>query len=335
MIACGCLCALVKLTTFCAFCFPCLILPILEWRSFGSGDRTWAGKALLRPSAVLGAAFGIPLAAGMLWTRHADAVKAAAPGTRELVSSDYFMDWIFGTMAQRLDPSAWLDLLASLSLALTFYPLLIVVFGALFFLQRRDRWITFLFLAAGIIPPVVFFNVYIVHDYYFYASSIFLLLAIGYMLACLAKVSAGWSSVLWLTVAAALGLMYSSFMFKVQWGRNEKMAAVIELIASNTKPDDILLIYGEYCDPTITYHSKRRSFMNYKYTSSEMRAFDANLAGLEGWNKVRLAVVNTRTVSLQPYLQERLKSLGFPEKPDMVYDEYSIYRRQQDAGGKP
>ncbi len=44
----------------------------------------------------------VPLAAALLWTRHADAIKAASPTTAWL-TSDALREWNFGTLAQRLD----------------------------------------------------------------------------------------------------------------------------------------------------------------------------------------------------------------------------------------
>ncbi|HET9944710.1 MAG TPA: glycosyltransferase family 39 protein, partial [Actinomycetes bacterium] len=46
------------------------------------------------------------LVAAVLWTRHADDIKAASPFTEGLTSRS-LMTWNFGTPGQRLDPAAW------------------------------------------------------------------------------------------------------------------------------------------------------------------------------------------------------------------------------------
>lgn len=48
----------------------------------------------------------LPLLAGALWTRHADAIKAASPVTEWLTGWN-LRRWNFGWTRQRLDPEAW------------------------------------------------------------------------------------------------------------------------------------------------------------------------------------------------------------------------------------
>ncbi len=77
------------------------IIPALAYRPVGS--RPGDGR---RGVAVLTALVLVPIAAASLWTRHADAIKAASPTTAWLTSSN-LEDWNFGTLAQRLDPGVW------------------------------------------------------------------------------------------------------------------------------------------------------------------------------------------------------------------------------------
>ncbi len=107
----------------------------------------------------------LPLALGIAWTVHADAIKAATPSTAFLTSSA-LTTWNFGTMAQRLNAAAWSVVLQRwvfLAGGLVLLPLL---------LRRPGRhWNPLVpwMLAAAVLPILVFFNLYVVHDYYLVA----------------------------------------------------------------------------------------------------------------------------------------------------------------------
>lgn len=322
----GSLCALIKITTFCAACFPCLIVPILDWLSRSGRSPSEKKEWLVRHAGVLGSAWTIPLLAGAWWTHRADAIKLSSPATEELTSAG-LSSWNFGTLAQRLDPQAWLDVMARVSFGLTFCPFLIAIFAALFFVRKEERRAAVLLLVSALIPVLVFFNLYVVHDYYFYASSVYLIFAIGYLLACLIRRGSKWAKPLWLAMAIAFISMYGTFMFGTQWSDNAAMAEVVEAVRENSGEGDYLLIYGDVWDSRIPYHAKRKAFMNYFFNREEIERLDAKMEKLEGWDKIRLAVVNSDAMPVQPYLRDRLVSLGFPEKPDVEINGFSLYRK--------
>ena len=98
---------------------------------------------------------------------HADAIKEASPATRWLTTSN-LTDWNFGTLQQRLEGVNWVlvgDRIESLLVGRYFWAGLIIV--AVIFAQRREFWIG---MAATVVLPVaVFFNLFVVHDYYLIA----------------------------------------------------------------------------------------------------------------------------------------------------------------------
>jgi len=107
----------------------------------------------------------VPIVLGLLWTRHADAIKAASEATAWLTSSGLFT-WNFGTLEQRLDPEAWAHALRP-SIELTAMGLL--PFAAIlsaWFAVRHGQWRLWAWIGIAYAAPlVVFFNLYVVHDY--------------------------------------------------------------------------------------------------------------------------------------------------------------------------
>ena len=96
-LALGCLAMMVKITTALFWVVPFVVLAVS--RDDDRQTRTsWIGAALLSV---------IPLAAGLAWTRWADAIKAASDATAWLTSSA-LTSWNTGTMTQRLESTdAW------------------------------------------------------------------------------------------------------------------------------------------------------------------------------------------------------------------------------------
>jgi 4-amino-4-deoxy-L-arabinose transferase-like glycosyltransferase len=133
--------AMVKITTFGVWLLPGIfLLP----RSRGA--------------AVL--VLGVGGATGLAWTAFADSIKAASPATSFLTSRS-LLEWNFGTLTQRLDPAMYVDAgrwLAGVGLVVLLAPLLV----------RRNR--LYAWSAATLVSgPLVFFNLYVEHDYYWMA----------------------------------------------------------------------------------------------------------------------------------------------------------------------
>ena len=115
------------------------------------------------------AVVGIPLFAGWLWTRHADAVKAASKATAFLTSSE-LTTWNYGTLDQRLALGHWAtigDRIRELLLGgWIWVPLLLVL---LWQARKLGFWLGW--LLTIVLPIAVFFNLFWIHDYYLAAIS--------------------------------------------------------------------------------------------------------------------------------------------------------------------
>jgi hypothetical protein len=173
----------------------------------------------------------------------------------------------------------------------------------------------------------VFFNLYLAHEYYFYACSVFVIFALGYVCACLLRKRSKWGKLLWFGTAVSFMLMYATFLLPKQLQEDSPLKAVVKIVRENSGEDDLLLIYGDVWSSAIPYSSRRKAFMNYHFVREDIQKFDAKMEKVEGWEKIRMAVVNENTVPMFPYLRDRLISLGFAEKPDFVEGGYSNYKK--------
>ena len=198
----------------------------------------------------------LPLALGIAWTVHADAIKAATPSTAFLTSSA-LTTWNFGTVAQRLNAEAWWTVLQRwlfLAGGLVLLPLL---------LRRPGRhWNPLVpwMLAAAVLPILVFFNLYVVHDYYLVAVTPAVAALVGLGAAGTRNRRPVLSAAF---VAAALVVATFSY-WSIAYDPDsdpDKVRRPAAQIAAETAPDDLVAI--RHCDwsPAILYLADRRGFM--------------------------------------------------------------------------
>jgi 4-amino-4-deoxy-L-arabinose transferase-like glycosyltransferase len=215
----------------------------------------------------------VPIVLGLLWTRHADAIKAASEATAWLTSSGLF-EWNFGTLEQRLEPEAWAKALRP-SLELTAMGLL--PFAAVltaWFAVRHGQWRFWAWVGIAYAAPLaVFFNLYVVHDYYSAAIAPAAAAIVGCGVAALARVvrpGGGWKAV---AASALLTLGAVTFVGNVatHWsyaapifGDPPISTAQLDLgaqIAAETRPDQLVAIIAHDWDPALLFYAGRRGFM--------------------------------------------------------------------------
>ncbi|MES1167625.1 MAG: hypothetical protein ABUL61_00505, partial [Oleiharenicola lentus] len=163
---------LVKVTSFLLYLIPPACWAIRRlWR--GRREGTWRAEV-----GWMAAAVAVPCVTTLWWLRHADAVKAANPLAQFLTSSN-LQEFNLGNWQMRLSPELWAMKWRIIQNELTWFPL--VATGALiavFFARHRLAGMALCvggFIAALVIFPML----YAIHDYYFMANALFLLLFLG------------------------------------------------------------------------------------------------------------------------------------------------------------
>jgi hypothetical protein len=246
------------------------VIPIAGWIVVRAKEQGAAGirdrvRALFHPGlvAILAPAF----VATLLWNRHADAVKAATASTKWLVSGA-LNDWTFGTIAQRLQVANWVTVFDRMEqLLVGRYLFWALILAGLVLTSRKWFWAA---MAATVVLPVaVFFNLYVVHDYYLSAISPAIAALLGNGAGELAR------RVRWRQFAVPVGLavlagwlLVSLTTTKPYWlaayrkvepsARRFPLATEID---EHTKATDRVVVLGLDWDPTWLYQAERRGAM--------------------------------------------------------------------------
>ena len=238
------------------------ILPALAYRP--PALPRGAGSRRIDPWLV--SLVGVPLVAAAAWTRHADAIKAASPVTEWLTSSN-LQRWNFGWPGQRVDPSAWQAILQhTVPSLLSLYTLLLVP-AAIAAWRSTQRLFWLALASAVVLPPLVFMNLYVNHDYY--------PAAISPAIAALVGLGGGWvcSAVRprWLVAAlpvAAVLLAWGplelgrGYWLRIHGGYDALQAMPLASeIDAHTASGDLVGTVGLDWSPAVLYYAHRRGNM--------------------------------------------------------------------------
>jgi len=254
------LAALIKITTFVGFSFAgCLIAIFFLVRDFGA-TRSW--RSLTRPALC---AFAVMTSVVMLWlwVSYSDGLKSA-----NLIGSLYtgraLEGWNFGNLAQRKS----LDLLKVIAIRAPGEAvgswLVVLVFSAVAVikLNRKQLAIYLAMLLLYIAPFFVFTNLHIVHHYYQFANSIFLVLALSYVVACLIK---SWPllgfGLLAVLVGADLYAYSKDFANDLVLPNRQIQMMLASDLRNVTRSDEVVIGFGLQWSSEVPYYSTRRSLL--------------------------------------------------------------------------
>jgi hypothetical protein len=243
-IALGSAACLVKVTTG---AFWVLAFALVATRRQGRFNPTALGMA------------ATPLAIGAAWTQYSDLVKGATAATAGLTSAGT-VEWIFGSLAQRLEPATWASIGASLVIlaGLAVVPICVVVVSGR--VRAEPAWGALVVVA--VLPPLVLTNLYAEHDYYAMAVSPAIAVIIGGCLALLWRDGLRGRLVAGELVAIAIGaLVVTSGYWTAMFGPAvdpERVLPNAAVIAGATQPEDLVVIIGREWNPALFYYADRR-----------------------------------------------------------------------------
>lgn len=254
--ACAALAAAVKVTTFAVFLVPATLILL---RQFRSADSRQSRRRLLTAAALQS---GAGIAAGLAWSRHADWVRSQNPLARFLRDSE-LVRWVFGDPAMRLDPGYWTSIGGTITgcIAASFWLVVLLVPGLG---VKRDRTMIVSLLGCFLAGPLVFANVYRIHDYYFYAVAVFLIGALGIGLAHLVEASRLPRAARWAFVAGFLGtgvLMYARTYHRLIPFNELRVPEPARQLRDLTHPGETIVILGQEWNPVYPYLAGRHALM--------------------------------------------------------------------------
>jgi len=243
---------LVKVTTGAFY-----LLPILLWRS---PTGRWGFQ---RPSAWL--LIGIVGLVGLAWSGYSDGIRANQPATEFLATHNQY-EWLFGTVTQRLDLASWRVPLVAL-LTLTGFGLVGWAFLAVRAISGHPQraFIAAAFLLVPIMP-LVFFNLYAVHDYYWAAVAPLIALGIGIgAVWVMGRWPARWARLLTVGLAGAwLATIVGSFgTWSIIYGEpavEQRTMRIVDFIRANSEADDWVVLDGFGWNSSFLYYARRQGF---------------------------------------------------------------------------
>ena len=327
-------CALVKITTYPTFGLAAL--GILAWKTdlvvyLRVADKE-KFRALLPP--FLGIAFiGIAtIAATSAWTHHADSIKMKNSLSLFLTSNN-LESWNFGTLTQKTDIQNWGKLFnRSIPEAIGAYWVMCFLLVAVCFQTGKKLALFVGLLFLYLIPMAIFTNLHLVHSYYQYANSFWLVLALGLAVAEISK-----RAPLFLTGAAVLTITAAqlhTYFRKYYPATRLKTAGALEIgrfISANSGKNDSILVMGDDWSPEVAFHSARRAvyipaWLGEKKAAEVFEKIRRSPEAVFGSHPVTQIVLNSSGLTKYPpalhkVINQLLIDLGNVERPK----QFSIF----------
>ena len=232
-----------------------LVLPALLWRS---PSGRWGFQRLSVWLLVVGI-----VALGLAWSLYAQSVREETPAS-QFLSMRNQVAWFFGEPWQRFDPAAWrVPLVAILALtgfgALAWAPMGVAAARA-----GTQRWFLLALLGLSALMPLLLFNLYAIHDYYWIAVSPMVAIAVGLGTDWLrARWRRRWVRRLGIGLAGAwvatIAGMAPSWTVIYRTPPDEaRTMAMADFIREHSSADDWVVQTGWGWDPTFLYYARRQ-----------------------------------------------------------------------------
>ena len=316
----GTLAALVKITTF-ATCFLGVVL-VLAYTAFRRKTGPWLW--------VHGLLHAVPVVLVLAWTHYADGVKAQNQ-FGQFLTARALHDWNFGTLEQRLNPESWAAIGRRLGLMVGHLGMVAVSLVGLFLAGRRWLEVGFCVLLA-FSGPLIFLNLHVVHEYYPYASGIYLIAVVGVALAALMErggIYRRCGSYLLLAVLAVSVFRYVQYFYPKQSLNRLQEVDVARTARRVTQPVEVLLIVGCDWSPEIPYYSGRRALMIPNWKTFSLQHLPTYLQKLEGTPIGALVIREDAACRFEPdELRQTLAALGLSPDPAYTDGTFTVYPRQ-------
>ncbi len=205
------------------------------------------------------------------WTWYADSIKSQSQLSVWL-TSDNLRTWNFGSVKSRFLIDNWASIAGRIWIILGSYVFLLIYTSLTINRKNVSNWVILFTVCA---PFLIFFNLYVVHDYYFLAIYFLLFFAASYSVIPLFS-SLGFDlsrKILWSVTAITL---IGSFAFQIP-NRNyieilkmdkDAIPILSSSISNATKPSDNLLVVGCDWDPSILYFADRMGIAAPSWTGS-------------------------------------------------------------------
>ena len=322
--ACAVLAALTKITTFAVFCPPAAFLAARHVfaRAAGGGAAFHGRRAVAAALPV-----AVALLAGYAWVVHGDRVKHSNPFTGFLTSTDLHA-WNYGAPGLRFSADFWLHAQDTIFRFVLGEGGVALALLAATLATRAARWTAGAGLAGFLSGPLIFTNLYHVHDYYYAANALLLVGAAGILLASAwdhprLPAASGWTA-----LAVVLALQFQSFDrgYGTYHSRPARNPPGLGLLLRDVVPaDSVVLIYGADWDPLLPYYAERRALMVPGEREDETAVLEQVLARLPPRSIAAMVTVGDKFRRRPEFLRERAARFGLSPQPFATGGDTDVY----------
>ena len=249
-LAAGCIGVLVKITTGGFY-----LLPILLWRS--SSGR-WGFQRLS-----VWALIGVSVAVGLAWSAYAQQVREETPASLFL-SMENQLAWFFGSASQRLDLANWRVPVVALVTLTGFGIVLWAPIAVARLKDHAQRPFLLGLLALVVAVPLLLFNLYSIHDYYWAAVAPIVALGIGlgaeWLLAnrrrrwvrrAMVGLAGAW-------IATIIGTFPTWSIIYGTPADEPRAMRIASFVRENSQADDWVVLRGWSWNATFLYYARRQ-----------------------------------------------------------------------------
>jgi hypothetical protein len=319
------LAALTKITTFVVFCPPAAIMA--GWLLFGPGRPERAGPAL--PLRLLAAMVPVTvaLALGYWWVLHGDAVKHSNPFTGFLTSTDLHQ-WNYGAPGLRFDPGFWRHAQETVFQFVLCEGGVALALLAVTLASRAARWTALACLTGFFTGPLLFTNLYHIHDYYYAANAILLTGAAGIVLASAWDNERMTPAARWTAMVVVVILQFLSFSRgygTYHWRPAPPPPEIGTIIRECVPADGVVLIYGADWNPLLPYYSERRALMVPGERENETAVLEQILARLPPRKIAAMVTVGEKFRHRPDFIRERAARFGLSPRAFATGDDVDLY----------
>ncbi|MBI2513706.1 MAG: glycosyltransferase family 39 protein [Opitutae bacterium] len=321
------LAALTKITTFAVYAVPGAALTLV---ALGRAHRSGAGAAWQRLGAPAWRALlpvAVALVATAAWVAHGDAIKHSNPYTGFLASTE-LSRWNYGPLALRAEPSFWQHIGENITRHLLSEGALAIALVCAALATPRARWTALVGLIGFLAGPLIFANLYHVHDYYYAANALLLVAAAGVALASAWDHPHFPAAARWTALGAILALQYYAFdrgYHYYYWKAAPPPPDLAAIAREATPPDGVLLVSGDDWNPLLPYYAQRRAVMVAGGRDDEPRVLEDVLGRLPTDSIKAMLLVGDDVRRNRELVRARAARFGLAPQPFASSDTADLY----------
>ena len=324
----GVIAALVKITTFALFAVPAgLFAIVLFWQKRPPQGASFFVNLWRSLPAVL-LPVGLALAVALRWIAFTDTVKRANPYANQFTSEN-LRTWNYGTLAQRLDPVFWQTIHRHFSLGVLSDPLFLLLGLGLIPIAQRYRLMALLCAAGYLLGPLLFANLYAIHNYYHFPAAFFAAAAAGLILAGVVaseRLDARLKAVYVVIFVSLQGINFYQGFAETLKNLPAPPPSLVEVVHEAVPAHGVVLVYGWDWNTLIPYYAECRAILVPNGAENDADKLQTVLKNL-GADQVTALVMQGPHKQDRGFIRWRTEKLGLAAHPVATSADGDLYVR--------